>query len=189
MSAWMQTRSRIAFRPLEPIMEHLNILDIGHALGMICRFGGHSRKFYSVAEHSVLVSYQVPEEFAMYGLLHDAAEAYIGDMIRPIKMLSSMAGYREIDSYLSCMINDWEGLNPMSPSCVKIADNTVLAAERDHPNVVGGPCAEWEELPPAAIVDIRNLPPEEATSLFLLRYVQLGGRHKAFVSVASGESA
>lgn len=184
---WMQTVGRVAFEPLSPRIEQLDILDIAHALGMICRFGGHSKKFYSVAEHSVLVSYEVPEQYAMYGLLHDAAEAYIGDMIRPIKRMDCMADYRAADTHLSCMIADWEGLDPMFPSCVYVADNAVLAAERDHPGVVGGPCSEWTALPEPAKVEIRNLGPEEAKNLFLLRYCQLGGKYRSLVSALGAE--
>ncbi|MFN9113590.1 MAG: phosphohydrolase, partial [Bacteroidota bacterium] len=73
MTQWIQTFSGIAFWPLDPKPEHVRIADIAHALSMKCRYNGHTRKFYSVAEHSVLVSRHVPEEDALWALLHDAS--------------------------------------------------------------------------------------------------------------------
>ncbi len=82
---WMQTFTGRAFYPLDPRPEDVCIEDVAHALAMQCRYNGHSIPFYSVAEHSVIVSYNVKFEHAREGLMHDAAEAYLGDMIRPLK--------------------------------------------------------------------------------------------------------
>lgn len=82
---WMNTYSGEIFYIFEPDIEKINIQDIAHALSMICRFNGHVKKFYSVAQHSVLVSHICSPKYALEGLMHDATESYCGDMIRPLK--------------------------------------------------------------------------------------------------------
>ena len=73
---WLQTFTGKAFFPLDPRPEEMDIFDIAHALSNLCRYGGHCNKFYSVAEHSVLVSIlcrlYYGEQVALQGLLHDA---------------------------------------------------------------------------------------------------------------------
>lgn len=176
MSAWMQTYpGRVVFEPLNPRHDQLAIEDIAHALGMICRFGGHTVDYYSVAEHSVHVSHVCDPQEALAGLLHDAAEAYLGDMIRPMKHTPAMAHYREAEDWLLGMILAREGLSTELPASVLYADNAVLAAERDCPTVVGGAVAPWAELPPPARIRIRNWSPASAKACWLRRYRELGG--------------
>lgn len=74
--------------PIDPFETSGNVYDmrsIAWSLSMQCRFGGHARQFYSVAEHCYVLSHVVPREYALVALLHDAAEAYIGDIVVPIK--------------------------------------------------------------------------------------------------------
>ncbi|VTU01022.1 Uncharacterized protein OS=Fibrella aestuarina BUZ 2 GN=yfdR PE=4 SV=1 [Gemmataceae bacterium] len=82
---WIQTYSGRRFWPLDPRPGEVDILDISHALANTCRFTGHCKQFYSVAQHSVLASRVVKPEAALAALLHDAAEAYMGDIARPWK--------------------------------------------------------------------------------------------------------
>src|SRR5438128_12538670 len=81
---WMQTYTGRAFYPLDPRLDDICIEDIAHALSMLCRYGGQCQEFYSVAEHSVLMSYAVNPQHALWALLHDATESYMGDLIRPL---------------------------------------------------------------------------------------------------------
>lgn len=87
------TYTGVRFWPIDPRPEEVNIADIAHALANLCRYTGHVSRFYSVAEHSCHVADCAPREDALWGLLHDATEAYIGDLARPIK--HSDAGFGE----------------------------------------------------------------------------------------------
>lgn len=84
---WMLTHSARKMDLAAPAGYAVHTSDISHALGNLCRFGGHTRRFYSVAQHSVLVATLLPDELKLAGLLHDAAEAYLGDVIQPLKLL------------------------------------------------------------------------------------------------------
>lgn len=92
MGGYITTYTGLQFYFEAPTPEMVAIDDIAHALSMICHFAGHTSQFFSVAQHSVLVSLaakQLGHSRAMrqWGLLHDAAEAYVGDMTRPLKYL------------------------------------------------------------------------------------------------------
>jgi uncharacterized protein len=116
--------------PLDPHPEDIHIADIAHALAMICRFNGHVREFYSVAQHSVIVSYYVPAADALYGLLHDAAEAYLGDMSSEIKHDPALAEYREAEHHMQRVIYRRFGLEPYGePPTVKRIDRLLLQDE------------------------------------------------------------
>ena len=80
---------------VDPDPDTIYIEDIAHALSQICRFTGHCREFYSVAQHSVLCSYFAPAEYKFEALMHDSTEAYIGDLNSPLKAL--LTGYKDIE--------------------------------------------------------------------------------------------
>ena len=126
---FIQTYSGIEFYPLDPRIEEVKLLDIAHALSNICRFTGHCNEFYSVAQHSVLVSQYVSEENALWGLLHDASEAYICDIARPVKKSLEMKPYKEIEKRLMNVIAKTFNLSEDEPKEVKEIDTKMLRTE------------------------------------------------------------
>lgn len=82
---WIQTYTGRQFHVMEPRADEVHHEDIAHALSLLCRFNGHVDRFYSVAEHCLILSHVLPPEAQLWGLLHDAGEAYVGDMSRPLK--------------------------------------------------------------------------------------------------------
>lgn len=183
---WLQTSRSRRFFPLDPRPEDVAIEDIAHALSHVCRFGGHSLAFYSVAQHCYLVSYLVPERLALYGLLHDAAEAYVGDVVQPLKVALRSHGtsYDDIESRVALAIAAHFRLPALSghdEDLVKRADQVALATERR--DVLGPIPAEWEidareDLAPDEEVLI-PWSPASARRQFLDRFDQLTRRHRA----------
>lgn len=172
---WIQTHTRRRFDLMDPRADDVDIEDIAHALGHLCRFGGHSKRFYSVAEHSVHVSRLVPPEYQLAGLMHDAAEAYVQDMVRPLKV--ELERYREIEHGIMCAIANRFNFFFFGQPSVKDADNAMLALERDHPFVMNGATEPWAGLPdPPKSIYIENWAPLEAKRRFLIRFVELTER-------------
>lgn len=126
---WIATYTGKRFYPLDPRPEDIDINDIIHALSQLSRFGGHCTSFYSVAQHSVLVSLMCPEEDALWGLLHDASEAYLIDVPSPLKRCPEFAFYREAEAKLMGIICDVFKLGKEEPASVKVADKRILASE------------------------------------------------------------
>lgn len=117
------------FYPLDPRPEDIDINDIIHSLSHMSRFIGHCVGFYSVAQHSVLVSSMCLPEDALYGLLHDAPEAFLADIPSPLKKCPEFAFYRDAEKKLMYMIADMYGLSHDEPPSVKLADKRTLATE------------------------------------------------------------
>lgn len=136
------TGQRVVFGNARPV--DIRLVDIMRGLSHLCRFGGQIRCFYSVAQHSVHVSERVPAEFAVHGLLHDAAEAYVGDVVGPLKV--RLSDYREIEDNVTEAIFSRFGITwtKEAKEAVKEADLRMLATEmRDlrldgHVDVPGG---------------------------------------------------
>ena len=124
---WIQTYTGKKFRPLEAAPEDIDIRDIAHALALQCRFNGHCRVFYSVAEHSVRVSQVVSSEHALWGLLHDAAEAYLTDLPRPVKR--QFEDYRLAEEALLRVVAERFQLPWPLPDEVISVDGQLLATE------------------------------------------------------------
>ncbi len=177
---WVQTFTGRLFRPLEPDPGEVAVEDVARSLAMQCRFNGHVRRYYSVAEHSVLVSRLVPEAYALEGLLHDAAEAYLGDLVRPLKTVGMIyAGlkrgildWRDVEAGVQEAVARAFGIPAVAAPAVKEADLALLMAERAQ--LLGEPPAPWatERIRPAAVT-LRCWSPARAEREFLVRFYKL----------------
>lgn len=126
---YIQTFTGGNFYPFDPRPEEINIEDIAHALSQQCRFAGHTSHFYSVAEHSLFAADLVPTPFKLAALLHDAAEAYLVDLPRPIK--HSIPEYQKIEHGVAEVIRRKYNLQPgaFEHPAVKDADEVALHTE------------------------------------------------------------
>jgi hypothetical protein len=137
--SWIQTFSGKRFEPLDPAVDSIDVVDIAHALSQLCRFGGHCRVFYSVAEHCVRASRIVAPELRLWALLHDAAEAYLADVPRPLKQ--RIPEYHGHEDRLLKRIAQRFRLPWPIPAAVFDADDRMLATEaRD---LMAPPPAPW----------------------------------------------
>jgi hypothetical protein len=111
-------------------LDQINVEDIGHALSMNCRYNGHSHEFYSVAEHSVLISMLVPKEIALQGLLHDATEAYLSDICRPFK--KHLKDYDKLEDRVYHRIATKYGLPAELDKRIKFYDVAICRLEAER---------------------------------------------------------
>lgn len=156
-----------------PDCSAFDIADIANALSNLCRFTGHTHTFYSVAQHSVLVSQIVSPDLAFVGLMHDAHEAFVGDMSAPLKELVPQFGFWE--RHIARAVRAKFGLPMVLPEEVKRADMVLLATERRDLMPPDHGYTEWlclrghDPLPER----IEPLPPLSAHGLFLNRFLEL----------------
>lgn len=169
---WIQTFSGKQFWPLNPQAKDVGIHDIAHALSNLCRYGGHTTSFYSVAQHCVLVSEIVSPELALCGLLHDASEAYLIDVPRPIKHSVGMEAYRKAEQRLEEMIAQVFRVPYPFPPEIKTADNQLLRTEQR--DLMAQPPAPWTDygVNPCEFT-IEPWLPKHAANNFLVRYMEL----------------
>ncbi len=169
---WVQTYTGKKFNFLNITPDSICIEDIAHALSNICRYTGHTKEFYSVAQHSIIASEIVPEEDAFDALMHDATEAYLSDISRPLKTL--LPEYKKLEKKVYKAIADKFNLLYDLPTSVKEADLILLSTEKR--DLLGNVEAdEWtiiKSVEPLA-KKIYPLKPKEAEEEFLLRYTLL----------------
>lgn len=176
MKTEILTNSGEYFNFLDPQNSVIDINDIGRALSKICRFTGHTNEFYSVAQHSVLVSYAVPEQLALTGLLHDATEAYLGDVSAPLKQL--LPDYKALESKIEAVILQRFKLPETLPTEVKIADLILLATEKrdlmpDYFSIQKNDAWQCiQDIKPLAS-RIKPLSHQDAYDMFMCRFAQL----------------
>ena len=161
------------FDILDPQPDMVRIEDIAHALSQVNRFGGHGKFPYPVSQHCRLGSYVIDDQFAFDFLLHDASEAYIGDMARPLKHFS-VAGdeYRKVEAKLQAVILDAFGLGAEPPE-VKVVDNAMLYAEKEQIMFGVEWDYKWADSDKPADVKIIETSFSENKRLFLERFYQL----------------
>ena len=126
------SRSGLTLDIVTPTLDMIHWRDIAESLAKTCRFGGHCRGFYSVAQHSLFVAQLIPREWRAYGLLHDAHEAFTGDLISPLKALLGDP-IREVEARFDRLIYEAAGMALPSTdirACIKTADRVALATER-----------------------------------------------------------
>ena len=176
-SDWIQTFTGKAFWPLDPRADDIDPLDVAHALSNMCRYAGHVRTFYSVAEHSVLMSQIVDPENALWALLHDASEAYLVDVPRPVKNHHSMLPYRIAEDQLLLAVAKRFGLSPEMPAQVVSYDTRIVVDERAQ--LLGPAPLPWGALEgmEGLGVNVIGLPPAVAKRDWLARFAELTGEN------------
>ena len=157
----MNTYSGLQFNPMEIEEKDILIEDIGHALSLICRGGGHLKYFYSVGQHSINCAKEAEargwtKRVILACLLHDASEAYISDIIRPVKRY--LTNYLEIEERIMDMIFRKFGLGDLSEeekAQVKQIDDQMLESELSE-LIAGGERIEAPRLHAAPDLGLRN---------------------------------
>lgn len=170
LAPWIETYTGRHFYFLNPEQDQIAIEDIAHSLAFTCRYTGHSNRFYSVAEHSILVSYLASDPLA--GLLHDASEAYITDIASPIKPY--LSNYKELEDMLMARIAKRFGFDYPLDEDIKDCDNTQLKTEAKHLLRSGG--YPWAHLYPTKRphgITPNCWSPEEAEKKFLERFEEV----------------
>lgn len=175
MSHWIQTHYGRRVDVFNPSQADFDLRDIAVALSNTCRFSGHVPFHYSVGQHSLIMSYQVPPKLALEALMHDAAEAYMGDVPAPIKR--GLVDYRRVIGILEAAIADCYCLdytpaapNPW-PAAVHEADMRMVLTEALH---FGKDTTGWGiDAQPYSDVVIGQMRPEDVKRLFIDRFVAL----------------
>lgn len=175
---WIQTFTGRQFWPLDPRPEDVDIKDIAHALSMTCRYGGHCKVFYSVAEHSLHVSDAVEEAGGdtaeqFLALLHDAAEAYLCDVPSPVK--PNLPGFYAIESKVEAAIAESLGLPSLDKTpLIDEMDTRILVDECEV--VMGVNSLDWaRQHGPKVGLRICAWTPRDAEDLFMSRFWSLRG--------------
>lgn len=155
----IKTYTGIYVNVFNPTVDMISIEDIAHALSHQCRFSGHTRQFYSVAQHSILCSEHIDSELKLTALLHDAAEAYLVDVPSPVKR--KLTNYKEIEDNVMRVIAEKFKIKFPFDKRIKEIDEMMLVKE-------------WEQLmddnPKEHFICLK---PEEAKQKFLVKYIEI----------------
>ena len=167
----VSTRSGRRVALLNPSPSQIAIGDIAHGLAHQCRFNGQTNKFYSVAQHSVLVASILPRELRLAGLLHDASEAYLGDIVQPLKDL--LPDYQAIEAKFCEVLGTRFNVDLQPNDAIKHADLVVLATERR--DLMPMDTADWSSIAGITPLSrtIKPLAPETAAAQFMDLFFKL----------------
>jgi hypothetical protein len=174
---FQQTYSGLAFYALDPRPEDISIIDIASALSKQCRYAGQCQRFLSIAEHSVHVSkafHWNPPVVRLTALMHDASEAYLSDIVRPVKQ--QLPQYVEIEAKIEKVISDKYGLIYPLPAYIKKVDRRIVLDEREQnlgPVTIPWPI-DAENLAPLGIT-LQYWSPERSKEEFLDAFYINGG--------------
>lgn len=177
MESFIETRKGNKVYVQDPQPDQFDIEDIAYALSNTCRFNGHSAGFLSVAEHSVLVAQRLPRELQLSGLLHDATEAYLGDIPSPIKQF--LPDYKKLEAAFETAIEDKFNLQLTEGgrALIKNADIDALFTEAHY--LIQSQGRDWSYFQGPAKFEVRRdlrpacLPPAMAYQLFMGKYYDL----------------
>lgn len=167
---WIQTANGRQFWPMDPRPDEVHLDDIAHSLSMLCRFGGHCKRFYSVAEHCVLMARAAPDRrTALWALLHDASEAYLVDVPRPIKPF--LIGYSEAEAKIMRAVEFRFHLHLGLPDIVKRMDLAIFMDEQQQ-NMAPAP-VKWSTEGEPLGVRLQFWAPEKAREEFETEFWRL----------------
>ena len=172
----VSTRSGRRVALLNPSPSQIAIGDIAHGLAHQCRFNGQTNKFYSVAQHSVLVASILPRELRLAGLLHDASEAYLGDIVQPLKEL--LPDYQAIETKFCEVLGTRFNVDLQPNDAIKHADLVVLATERR--DLMPMDTADWSSIAGITPMSrtIKPMAPEAASAQFMEMFFMLTTQKK-----------
>ena len=167
---WMEVYTGTKFYPVFPRAKDVSIVDIAHSLSLLCRFNGHCAYFYSVGHHS-LNCYEVAKSsyssirIQFFALMHDAAEAYLSDIVRPLKPF--VQGYKDLEDNVEFAVWKHFGYTPTEAewAIVKRIDDAVLRSEG---KILMNNIDNWADDGESADVDLDERPYQEVADEFLV---------------------
>lgn len=168
---WIPTGSGAALDLAQPDPASIRIADIARQLARVCRWSNATRDHYSVAQHSVLVSVVAPSELALPALLHDAAEAYIGDASVPLKVLCPEIV--EVERRLAAAIAAAFGLSPYAFEAPEVIEADHILRATEHRDLVPQIDMPWIDMPAPLPGVIEPWSMESAAALFLKRFAEV----------------
>ncbi len=161
---------------LNPDPKEIDIQDIAHHLAKLDRYNGAGHYHYSVGQHSLLVADALPKEYKLQGLLHDATEAYLGDVVSPLKKL--LPDYRKIEQGVMAAVCKRYDITFPRPNIIKRADQAVMAAEMLQ-------VVKWPDLPkkqglpePPKGMKIEPMGWKAVREVFIQRFKELHREHQ-----------